>query len=290
MESKILIVHTKESDIFANLAKEEYLLDSQNKFSSILFLWQSSTSIVIGKHQNPWKESLVDELKAANIPIGRRISGGGTVFHDLGNLNYTFITDRKKYHSDEVYQMIFQAINDFGLKGEIEEKSNLCIDGKKFSGNAFTFRKNRAMHHGTLLIDADLNSMRKYLKPQFKNIETKAVASRPASVINLHDLNDQITIETLSTSIEKHFIKLFAKSRTSPQASGRLEKHDIKECNKTHLWDSKNITHWNDSDIDKTEVAKIAERLSSKEWIFEKTPKWSINQKPPRKQRGMNRK
>lgn len=253
MNSKILIVHTNECEIFANLAKEEYLLDSQNNFTSILFLWQSTTSIVIGKHQNPWKESLVDDLKEANIPIARRISGGGTVFHDLGNLNYTFITDRKRYNSDDVYKMIFHAINDFGLKGEIEEKSNLCIDGQKFSGNAFTFRKNRAMHHGTLLVNADLNSMRKYLKPQFKNIETKAVSSRPASVINLHELNNQITIETLLTSIEKNFIELFG--------------------------DSKNITHWNDSNFDNAIIANIAKRLSSKEWIFEKSPKWCIIKK-----------
>jgi lipoate---protein ligase len=251
MNSKILIAHSEEVDIFANLAKEEYLLDSQNNFTAILFLWQSSTSIVIGKHQNPWKEALVNDLKKANIPIARRISGGGTVFHDLGNLNYTFITDRKIYNSDEVYQIIFHAINDFELRGEIEEKSNLCVNGKKFSGNAFTFRKNKAMHHGTLLVNADLNSMRKYLKPQFKNIETKAVSSRPASVINLNELNNQITTETLSTSIEKSFIKLFG--------------------------NSKDITLWNDSNFDNAIVAKIAKKLKSKEWIFDKTPKWRIN-------------
>ena len=107
------------------------------------------------------------------------------------------------------------------------------------------------MHHGTLLVNADLNSMRKYLKPQFKNIETKAVSSRPASVINLNELNNQITTETLSTSIEKSFIKLFG--------------------------NSKDITLWNDSNFDNAIVAKIAKKLKSKEWIFDKTPKWRIN-------------
>jgi len=247
----MIILKTLHTDIFRNLAVEEYLLESETLPMPLLFLWQSSTAVVIGKHQNPWKECLVDQLKQHSIPIARRISGGGTVFHDIGNLNYTVITERDQYNADAVYQMIFDSIAKFALHGELTDKSNLSVNGRKFSGNAFTFKKKRAMHHGTLLVNANLAKMKRFLKPQFANIETKAVSSRPASVINLNNINSQINIVTLSKALEESFENIFA--------------------------DNNSTQHLSDNNLDTTQIKKRAAKLQSKEWIFGKTPSFTID-------------
>lgn len=235
----------KEHNIYHNLAIEEYLFNSTPLDSPALFLWQSDCAVVIGKHQNPWKECLVDKLKKDSIPIARRISGGGTVFHDNGNLNYTIIMKQDEYDSQIIYDMIFKVLETFSLEGKVENKSNLCIEGKKFSGNAFAFRKKRVLHHGTLLVDADLNKLRYYLQPHYEGIETKAIASIPASVANLKDLNSEITIQTLSDSLKKSFLKLFA---------GKII----------------------DSIEGNPEIEIIEKRVKSNKWIFEKTPDFTL--------------
>lgn len=245
----MIIYKSKENNIFRNLAKEEYLLGSKDLDSPALMLWQSEAAVVIGKHQNPWRECLVDELKAEGIPLARRISGGGTVFHDLGNLNYAIITDDSSYDSQKIYEMIFNALQQFGLKGKLENKSNLVVDGKKFSGNAFTFRKKRVLHHGTLLINADLDKLRSFLNPQHKDIETKAIASIPASVVNLHDLNPTITVESLSEAVINSFKATF---------NGKQEILD-------------------ESFFPEEKIEEISQRLRSKEWLFGKTPKFTID-------------
>jgi lipoate-protein ligase A len=249
----MIIVKTLHTDIYRNLSVEEYLLKAENLSAPILFLWQSNAAVVMGKHQNPWKECLVDELQHRSIPIARRISGGGTVFHDSGNLNYTVITERSKYNADAVYQMVLDSIAKFALKGELTDQSNLSVNGRKFSGNAFTFKKKRAMHHGTLLVNANLAEIKELLKPQFANIATRAVASRPASVINLSDLNPDITISTLSQALEENFSNIFGNGSKIEQIS--------------------------DADLDASMIENIAEKLKSKEWILGKTPSFTVNGK-----------
>lgn len=242
----MVIYQSTEKDIFLNLAKEEFLLTTDNMDFPILMLWQSDSAVVIGKHQNPWQECLVDALKSDGIPLARRISGGGTVYHDLGNLNYSIITSQKDYDADKIYQIILITLQKFGIGGKIENKSNLCVNDLKFSGNAFAFRKKRALHHGTLLVNADLDKLRHYLKPQYKVTESKAISSIPASVINLQSLNPAINIDSLSKAIITNFKKVFAEN-----------KKPLILTNK---------------DLDIKKVAKLAEKLKTREWIVEKTP------------------
>jgi lipoate-protein ligase A len=249
----MIILQTLQTDIFRNLAIEEYLMEIENLSSPLLFLWQSNAAVVIGKHQNPWKECMVDELQRNSIPIARRISGGGTVFHDSGNLNYTVITERDKYNPEAVYKMVLDAIAKFALNGEVTEKSNISVNNKKFSGNAFTFKKKRAMHHGTLLINANIANIKKFLQPQFANIETRAVPSRPASVINLSTLNSEITVTTLSQALKESFSTIFDNGNK--------------------------LKYISDADLNKTIIRKITKKLQSKKWVFGKTPSFTVNGK-----------
>lgn len=238
------------TDIFRNLAKEEYLLGTQSLACPVLMLWQSRSAVVIGKHQNPWQECLVDKLKEKEIPLVRRISGGGTVYHDMGNLNYAVISEVSDYDSGKIYEMIFNALQSFNLNGKLEKKSNLCIDHKKFSGNAFTFRKNRVLHHGTLLVNTDLAKLRYWLQPQYPDISSRAIASIPASIVNLQDLNPKINIQTLSSAIEESFISMLA----------QLQKEEL-----------------DDNFFNAEQCSEIQERLRSKAWILGKTPSFSIS-------------
>jgi len=252
----MIIFKTLQTDIFHNLATEEYLMETDTLPSSmpLLFLWQSNAAVVIGKHQNPWKECLVDQLSENSIPIARRISGGGTVFHDTGNLNYTIITERNKYDANSVYQMVLDSIAKFAINPQLTNKSNISVNGKKVSGNAFTFKRKRAMHHGTLLINANLANIKKFLRPQFANIETRAVPSRPASVINLKDLNPKITITKMMQTLEENFNKIF------------------RDQNQT-------LHHISENNLELKKIEVISKKLHSKEWIFGKTPPFTLNGK-----------
>jgi lipoate-protein ligase A len=164
---------------------EEYLMDRVQDFGPILFLWRSDCAVVMGKNQNPWKECRLHLMENEGVPLARRISGGGTVYHDVGNLNYCVITGREEYCECDAYHLVFRALERFGIKAEKTGKSNLSVDGRKFSGNAFAFRKGRAMHHGTLLLETDLERLGRYLGSMLDGIDTHAIASVPADVANL---------------------------------------------------------------------------------------------------------
>ncbi len=181
----MLIVESQSLDVYRNLAIEEYLMDRVQDRGPILFLWQSDCAVVVGKNQNPWKECRLSLMREEQVPLARRISGGGTVYHDRGNLNYCVITGREEYCECDAYNMVFRALESFGIYARKTGKSNLSVDGLKFSGNAFAFRKGRVMHHGTLLLQTDLARLGRYLGSMLEGIDTHAIASVPASVMNL---------------------------------------------------------------------------------------------------------
>lgn len=141
--------------------------------------------MVMGKNQNPWRECRLDLMEQEGVPLARRISGGGTVYHDTGNLNYCVIVGREEYREERAYEMVFHALETFGVRAERTGKSNLSVDGLKFSGNAFAFRQGRALHHGTLLLNTDMERLGRYLGTMLEGIQTHAIASVPASVANL---------------------------------------------------------------------------------------------------------
>ena len=240
----MLIVESHSLDVFKNLAIEEYLMDEVQDRGPVLFLWRSACAVVIGKNQNPWGECRLDLMETDGVPLARRISGGGTVYHDKGNLNYCVITKREDYREQHAYDLIFDALGNLGIHAERSGKSNLSVKGLKFSGNAFAFRRGRALHHGTLLFTADLEQLGRYLGPMVKGIETHAIASVPAKVMNLGIGMTPMT-EALKGAFGRHY-------GGSP------------------------LFEWTDLDLDQSVIEDLEEVKRSDAWLYGTTPRFSV--------------
>jgi len=199
----MLIVESHSLSIYRNLAIEEYLMEYSTE--PVLFLWRSDGAVVMGKNQNPWRECKLARMREDGIPLARRISGGGTVYHDEGNLNYCVIVARTEYREKQAYDMVIQALERLSICAEKTGQSNLSVNGLKFSGNAFCFRKGRALHHGTLLLNTNLEQLARYLGSSLHGIETHAIRSVPAKVANLN-----LGIESISTALIDGFQSLYS--------------------------------------------------------------------------------
>lgn len=208
----MIFIERSQTDPFFNIAAEEYLL--KNTDEEILTFWQSTSSVILGKHQNPVKEVNLDFVNQHNIPVIRRISGGGTVFHDLGNINYTLITQSDKQENLVDFRKFTKPmilfLQEFGLESQFVGKNNLILDGKKFSGNSAHVFKKRVMHHGTLLFDTRLDLLDSIINPDRNSVEDKSIASIHASVTNISNhLKDNITLEKFKQNLANFFFSYF---------------------------------------------------------------------------------
>lgn len=206
MIGKIKVLWTKTMDPWWNLAVEEYLLDSMGEGECILYLWQNQNTVVIGKNQNPWRECRRELLEKEGGYLARRLSGGGAVFHDTGNLNFTFLVNKEDYSLERQVGVILAAVKKVGIAAEMTGRNDITVEGKKFSGNAFCFRKANAFHHGTLLVSADLGKLSRYLQVSEEKIRSKGVESVKARVVNLCEYNQALTV----THMGQAFIEAFA--------------------------------------------------------------------------------
>ena len=200
----MLLINRQEKDPYFNIAAEEYFLKSKDE--EYIMIWQNNPSIVIGKHQNTIAEVNQRYALKNEIPIIRRISGGGTVYHDGGNINFSFITksDTKEKLVDfqKYTEPIIDFLSGYGLKAEFSGKNNLIVDGKKFSGNSAHVFKNRVIHHGTILFNSNLDNLERAITPARFNITDKAVKSIRSTVTNLSDLiKGEIDIEKFRSEL-----------------------------------------------------------------------------------------
>ncbi|KAL7752839.1 hypothetical protein RI367_001842 [Sorochytrium milnesiophthora] len=170
-----------------NLAIEEWLFRALPPSSYVLYLWRNSPCVVLGRNQNQWKECNVQALEADGTPYIRRQSGGGTVYHDLGNSIYTVIQPKDGFTRHANAEMISRALNMLDVPASVNHRHDIVLDGKKISGSAFKLTSTRAYHHGTMLINTDLGNLRKYLKVNKPRLITKGVASVPSPVTNLSE-------------------------------------------------------------------------------------------------------
>lgn len=181
---------SNSNDPFFNIALEEYLfLDSKYK-NDILIIWINKPSIFIGKNQNPYQEINLSLLKDKNIPLLRRLSGGGTVYHDLGNINFSFIKKNVKLQEINFldYTLFMQnLLKSFGLSPVITSRKDLFIDNKKISGSAQCIKSNNTLYHSTLLYNSNLNDLSCILSTN-KNIKSNATLSKPSQVCNIGNL------------------------------------------------------------------------------------------------------
>jgi len=198
---KLQIILSDSIDPAYNLSFEEWLLENADEDTVIMYLWQNSNSIVIGRNQNPWKECRLDLMKNENIQLLRRLSGGGTVYHDLGNLNFTFIAHKDIYDTSRQTNVIVKALEALGIQVEYSKRNDLLAEGRKFSGTAYINRKAKNLHHGTLLVDSDLELLERYLSESKLKVQSKGVDSVRSKVINLNELNKDLTIEILKQEL-----------------------------------------------------------------------------------------
>ncbi|MBR0366921.1 MAG: lipoate--protein ligase [Clostridia bacterium] len=192
---------------FCNLAVEALLFETLGPEEIAFYLWQNQNTVVIGRHQNAWQECRVKLLEDEGGLLARRSTGGGAVYHDLGNLNFTFVAPRAHYDVRRQLDVIRRAAADFGIETAFTGRNDLVIapDGAKFSGNAFKFSDAVGMHHGTVLVSVDMDKLGRYLVPGKDKLKAKGIESVRARVCNLAELNPDITVPALADALERAF-------------------------------------------------------------------------------------
>ena len=211
MINKIYLYENDSVDPHLNLAIEQYLMETVEEDACILFLWQNQNTVVIGKNQNAWKECRTTLLNEEGGVLARRLSGGGAVFHDLGNLNFTFLMPQAEYDLDRQFAVIAEAVSLLGLQTERSGRNDVLAEGRKFSGNAFYKNGAQAYHHGTLLVNVDMDKLGRYLNPSKAKLQAKGVDSVRSRVVNLTELNPQITIASMKDAMTRGFAKVYDK-------------------------------------------------------------------------------
>lgn len=190
---------------YRNQAVEEYLMRTVEAGSCVLYLWQNQRTVVIGRNQNGRAECRVELLEKDGGYLARRLSGGGAVFHDLGNLNFSFIAADPDYSVARQQGVILAAVRSLGLSAELSGRNDITAGGRKFSGNAFMSSGERHCHHGTLLISADTSDMAKYLNVDKDKLESKGVRSVRSRVVNLSELDGGITVDSMTSALREAF-------------------------------------------------------------------------------------
>lgn len=237
----MLCIRSKTNNPAFNIATEEYLL--KHKSEECFYLYINNPSIIIGKHQNSIAEINVDYVKDNNIDVVRRLSGGGAVFHDPGNLNFSFIKTKQKNESADFRkytQPILDVLISLGVDAKFEGRNDLTIKGKKFSGNAKHVYQNKILQHGTLLFSSKLPDLSKALKINPLKYKDKAVKSVRSRVTNISEhLKTPLSLETFEDHIINHVRSLYEDTEIY-----ELTATDIQAINK--LVDEKYSTwNWN---------------------------------------------
>ena len=230
---KLIILESH--DPYKNLAIEEYLLECAD--DDIMMLWQNPPCVVIGKNQNAFAEINTDFTNKNGILVARRVSGGGAVYHDLGNVNYTFISSKREDGIDfkTFTAPIIDALSSLGVSVSLSGRNDLEANGRKVSGNAQHVRGSKVLHHGTLLFNSNLNILSDALKVDEEKIKTKAIKSTRSRVINLIDLMDEkIEVSDFISSIAEFVIKKYDAKITDAPKSSRID--ELEKRNRSREW------------------------------------------------------
>ncbi|XP_032508961.1 lipoyltransferase 1, mitochondrial isoform X2 [Phocoena sinus] len=251
-----LILQSVSNDVYQNLAVEDWIHDHMNlEAKPVLFFWRNSPSVVIGRHQNPWQECNLNLMREEGIKLARRRSGGGTVYHDMGNINLTFFTTKKKYNRMENLKLVVKALKAVQPQLDVRatERFDLLLDGQfKISGTASKIGQTAAYHHCTLLCSTDGTFLSSLLKSPYQGVRSTATASTPALVKNLMEKDPTLTCEVVINAIATEYA-------TSHQIDNHI--HLINPTDETLF----------------PGINSIAKELQTWEWIYGKTPKFSVN-------------
>ena len=237
-----------------NLALEEYVFKELTQFEEIFLLWVNKPAIIVGKNQNTIEEINLDYIKENDISVVRRLSGGGAVYHDYGNLNYTIISkndDSVAFNFEAFSKPVIEVLDSLGVKAEFTGRNDIVIGEQKFCGNAQYMQKDRVLHHGAILFDVDLNVLTNALKVSKDKIESKGIKSVRSRFTNVVDhLDEKIDVEK------------------------------FKELLLDHIFENTEIKEYKLTEEDYEKINKLMEeRYATWEWNFGKSPKFNIHKK-----------
>lgn len=196
---------SNQTEPYWNIAVEQWLVECADAVT--LYLWRNRRTVVIGQNQNPYSEVNVEALEADGGFLMRRKTGGGAVYHDDGNLNFSFVVPKALYDQQRQFSVIQRAVESFGLHTELSGRNDILAEGRKFSGNAFSKGRVNDLHHGTLLISGDMSDLARYLKPKPAKLQKHGVQSVRSRVVNLAELNLDITPESIVPRLKKAFVE-----------------------------------------------------------------------------------
>lgn len=240
MIEALFAIRTHETDPRHNLALEEYLLRAVRPGQCIFYLWQNQRTVVIGRNQDAENECRIQDLEADGGHLVRRLSGGGAVYHDLGNLNFTFLVCHEDYDVARQTETILRAVQKVGIRGERNGRNDLTVDGCKFSGHAYYRAGDQCYHHGTLMVDVDMAPLERYLNVSPLKLQAKGVQSVRSRVTNLRDHRPDLSIDELSDAL----IAAFGEAYGLPVQTLREE------------------------DLDQARLAEGIRRFSDPAWIY----------------------
>ena len=229
----MIYIESDSKDPYFNLALEEYVFEKMDREQEYFMLWQNDNTIVVGKYQNTAQEINQKFVDDNDIRVVRRLSGGGAVYHDRGNLNFTFIVDQKKgfdFNFRRFAMPVVEALDSMGIRAEFTGRNDLVIDGKKFSGNSQYLKQNRIMHHGCIMIDSNLIDVADALKPKEAKFESKSAKSVRSRVTTISAQSSfPVTVEGFKKALIRQVMGKEEKENYS------LTEEDLRAVSYTHL-------------------------------------------------------
>ena len=205
MITSIKAVVTDSTEPFHNIALESRLLDVCDGHTVYMYLWRNDKTVVIGKFQNAFQECDIDRLQSVGGTLVRRLTGGGAVYHDVNNLNFSFVAHKDNYDKARQQAVILRAVRRLGIKAEVSGRNDITVDGKKFSGNSFLTRGDVTLHNGTIMIDTDKDMMSKCLTVSKDKMQSKGVASVRSRTVNLRQYDKTLTTGKMALELLRAF-------------------------------------------------------------------------------------
>ncbi len=265
---KYKFVRSNNTDIYWNFALEEYMLDKVTDDDFILYLWRNTPSVLIGRNQNVYAECNLKTMEEDNVKFVRRMSGGGTVYFDLGNVTYSFIATKKNFSKEKNYKLIINSLNKLGFVTEQSGRNDILYDDKKISGNAFYYTERKSLHHGTILLNVDMSNMAKYLNVSKKKLEAKGVQSVRARVVNLIEYNPNLTYEKIVEAFYEQYCELAGEKihiTTLEDIQKEQESHKYYNKHTSKEWQFGRNPEFNQSFEDRFDWGNIEFRLYVKD-------------------------